>query len=143
LLVFFFSQAGSLRYNDSQAGSLRYNILKKKEKKMNIPVHQIWKRIKIMQKIVQHLKAGHYCYYSDFIYFNIEEYKKDFCIRIEVQASRDEHKCTIELYSPEDDKSSIHKKCYPEVQFKDVETFDSECQTYFDQHEDLKKEKFS
>ena len=107
---------------------------------MKIPVHQIWKRIKIMQKIVQHLKAGHYCYYSDFIYFNIEEYKKDFYIRIEVQASRDEHQCSIELYEPVEELSLIHKKCYPEVQFKDVEKFDSECQTYFDQLEDLKKE---
>ncbi len=111
---------------------------------MNIPVHQIWKRIKIMQKIVQHLKEGHYCYYSDFIYFNIAEYKREFCIRIEVQAKRNEHKCTIELYSPavshEDEKASIHKICYPEVQFKDVEAFGYDCQTYFDQLEDLKKE---
>ncbi len=110
---------------------------------MNIPVHQIWKRIKIMQKIVQHLKEGHYCYYSDFIYFNIAEYKREFCIRIEVQANRNEHKCTIELYSPEDEKASIHKICYPEVQFKDVEAFGYDCQTYFDQHEDLKKENAS
>lgn len=110
---------------------------------MNIPVHQIWKRIKIMQKIVQHLKAGHYCYYSDFIYFNIAEYKRELCIRIEVQAGHDEHKCTIELYKPWDEILSIHKKCYPEVQFKDIEAFGYDCQTYFDQLKDLKKENAS